>query len=96
MGQLPEYHERQTVNVLQQAENIVSSSELSDSSYLGLSVLTNLVVQKHACKEDKCIVHRLIKKCQRTRHDSWVKIKQVDVVNTVSRPNKYAAAPEPL
>lgn len=55
-----------------------------------------LVINQHESHIDQGIVNRFFENTDRSRHNPWIEIKEVNVVDAVSSPDKDAAPPKPL
>lgn len=70
--------------------------EYSGERFKRKTVPTHLVVQEHANQKDKRLINSIIKDGKRTINNVRIEVKQKDVVDTKSRPNIRADAPEPV
>ena len=58
--------------------------------------MTYLVVKKHDQQKDQCVFTGIFKDSHGTRNNSRIQIKQINVIHSISTPNKDTAPPEPL
>ena len=99
VGSKVAYRQHQTSLKMREWCSINSTTEMGSPKQRHdscINVGTDLVIHQHAYEENKSLIYRIIENIEWRINVARVKIEEIDVVDSVARPNIHLNAPEPM
>lgn len=65
------------------------------SAKIMIAIYTDLVIHEHTYEKDKCLIYAIIEDINWCVNIAWIKIKEIYVIDSKSRPYINCCAPKP-